>query len=65
MEGKVRWYSNQGYGFIDAAGHAGRDAVYFHLSAVRNQIILRTGDSVTFETVQGPKGLKAVDVRRS
>jgi cold shock CspA family protein len=64
--GTVRWYGRQGFGFIDAAGaDPESDALYFHLSAVHGRVILKAGDVVTFEIVQGLKSLKCIDVRRA
>jgi len=63
MQGMVRWYSAQGFGFIDALGSESREAFYFHITAVKNRAILRAGDSVLFDPTQSPKGLKAVNVR--
>ena len=40
MEGIVRWYSNQGFGFIDplpTADNESERAYYFHISAVKNR----------------------------
>jgi cold shock CspA family protein len=63
MQGIVRWYSAQGFGFIDALNSTGGNAIYFHITAVKNRTILKPGDSVIFDTASSPKGLKAVNVR--
>jgi cold shock CspA family protein len=64
MQGIVRWYSAQGFGFIDdPSGSTNGEAYYFHVTAVRNRAILKPGDSVIFDAAQGPRGLKAVNVR--
>ena len=65
MEGKVRWYSNQGFGFIDAAESNDGEAYYFHITGVKGRVILQTGDSVIFDPTQSPKGLRAVNVVRA
>jgi CspA family cold shock protein len=63
ITGTVRWYSNQGYGFIDPAGSTKETAIFFHLSDVNDHRILKAGDAVSFEVVQVPKGSKCVNVR--
>ena len=62
MQGTVRWYSNQGYGFIDPTPSVDGEALYFHISDVKDRRILRAGDTVTFDVFQGVKGLKAKKV---
>jgi cold shock CspA family protein len=62
MQGTVRWYSHQGYGLLDPA--KGGECYYFHIHQVHNQIVLRTGDRVTFDPTATPKGLRAVNVRK-
>jgi CspA family cold shock protein len=61
--GTVRWYSHQGYGFIDPSGTVSEKAIYFHLSDVNDHRILKAGDAVSFEIVQVPKGFKCINVR--
>jgi cold shock CspA family protein len=63
QQGKVRWYSAQGYGFIDPIPSADGKALYFHINDVPSLTILKAGDEVTFDTVQAPKGLKCVNVQ--
>lgn len=63
MQGIVRWYSHQGYGFVDPLGSTDGRAFYFHISDVKGRAILKPGDAVTFDTVQAPKGPKCVNVR--
>jgi cold shock protein len=63
MQGIVRWYSAQGFGFIDdPSGSTNGEAYYFHITAVKNRTILKAGDAVTFDPTQSPKGLRAVNV---
>ena len=64
MEGIVRWYSAQGFGFIDTVGDESGRAYYFHITAVKNHTVLKPGDSVTFEPASAPKGPKAINVCR-
>src|ERR1019366_7649169 len=64
MDGVVRWYSAQGFGFIDdPSGSTNGEAYYLHITAVKNRTVLKPGDSVIFDAAQSPKGLKAVNVR--
>lgn len=61
--GVVRWYSAQGFGFIDdPSGSTHGEAYYFHITDVKNRVALKAGDSVLFEPTRSPKGLKAVNV---
>jgi CspA family cold shock protein len=61
-EGTVKWFNDQkGYGFITQDN--GPD-VFVHHSAIQGGGFktLSENDRVTFETVQGDKGLKAENV---
>jgi CspA family cold shock protein len=61
--GTVKWFNDaKGYGFI--APEDGGEDLFVHFSAVQGDGFrsLAEGQSVTFETQQGPKGLQAVDV---
>ena len=62
--GTVKWFNDQkGFGFI--AGDAGQD-VFVHHSAIASEghRTLREGEQVEYEAEPGPKGMKAVNVRR-
>ncbi len=62
--GKVKWFNDsKGYGFITAED--GTDA-FVHYSDISGEGFktLAEGDSVEFEVTQGPKGAKAVNVRK-
>ena len=50
----------KGFGFV--ADSAGRE-YFFHQSACASFGTLREGQSVTFETSQGPKGPRAENVK--
>jgi cold shock protein len=63
QDGIVRWYSAQGFGFIDPSSSTDGEALYFHITCVKNRTILKAGDRVQFDTMQGNKGLKCVNVQ--
>ena len=60
-QGKVKWFNTQkGFGFI-----ASEDKdVFVHISAVQAAGLntLNEGDTVSFETQEGPKGPNAVNI---
>ena len=63
--GTVKWFNeSKGFGFITSDD--GQD-VFVHFSAIQGNGFktLAEGDSVTFDTEQGPKGPKAVNVLKS
>ncbi len=65
-EGSVKWFNDaKGYGFIRQDGD-NRD-VFVHYSAIAGEGFktLKEGERVTFEVVQGPKGLQAANVMRA
>ena len=62
-EGTVKWFSNEkGYGFIER-GNGEADA-FVHFSAIAGDGYksLTEGQKVSFEVVQGDKGLQAANV---
>jgi CspA family cold shock protein len=64
-QGVVKWFNGaKGYGFIQRS--TGED-VFVHFSAIQENGYrsLNEGEAVEFECQQGPKGLNAVEVRRS
>jgi cold shock protein len=62
-EGTVKWFSNEkGYGFIERGN--GEADVFVHFSAIAGEGYksLTEGQRVTFDVVQGDKGLQAANV---
>ena len=61
-EGTVKWYNDEkGYGFI--VRERGTDVFVHHASIIAEGFkTLAEGDRVSFEVVEGPKGLKAKNV---
>jgi len=62
--GKVKWFNNaKGYGFI--LSEATEEELFAHFSAINAEGYksLRAGQSVQFETQEGPKGLHAINIR--
>jgi CspA family cold shock protein len=63
--GKVKWFNNaKGYGFITSDD--GTDA-FVHYGDIIGEGFksLEEGDPVEFEMTQGPKGAKAVNVKKA
>ena len=63
-EGTVKWFSNEkGYGFIERGN--GEADVFVHFSAINGEGYksLTEGQRVSFEVVQGDKGLQAANVQ--
>ena len=63
-EGTVKWFSNEkGYGFIERGN--GEADVFVHFSAIAGEGYksLTEGQHVSFEVVQGDKGLQAANVQ--
>ncbi|MDH7516247.1 MAG: cold-shock protein [Bacteroidota bacterium] len=62
--GKVKWFNNaKGFGFIERPGSSD---IFVHYRSIVGEGYkkLRTGEEVTFEIENSPKGLQAVNVRR-
>ena len=62
-EGTVKWFSNEkGFGFIERGN--GEADVFVHFSAIAGEGYksLTEGQRVSFEVVQGDKGLQAANV---
>ncbi|KPM62797.1 hypothetical protein HB13667_16560 [Pseudomonas putida] len=61
--GKVKWFNNaKGYGFINEEGKD--EDLFAHYSAIQmdGYKTLKAGQAVSFDIVQGPKGLHAVNI---
>lgn len=61
--GKVKWFNNaKGYGFINEEGK--NEDLFAHYSAIQmdGYKTLKAGQAVSFDIVQGPKGLHAVNI---
>lgn len=62
--GTVKWFNDsKGFGFLTAED--GTDA-FVHHSDIQAEGFksLAEGDSVTFDIIEGPKGPKAINVRK-
>ncbi len=62
--GTVKWFNDsKGFGFLEQESG---DDVFVHFSAITGEGFktLNEGDRVTFDLVNGPKGLQAANVTR-
>ena len=62
MNGRVKWFSApKGFGFIECED--GQD-IFVHFSSIQGDGFksLVEGDTVSFDTEDGPKGPKAINV---
>ena len=65
MNGVIKKKTDKGFGFIKVDG-SDKD-LFFHSNSVVGTTYneLNEGDNVTFETENSPKGMNAVNVKRS
>ena len=64
-EGSVKWFNDsKGFGFISQPDG---DDVFVHFSAIQIDGFksLQEGENVTFDIVEGPKGLQAANVKKA
>lgn len=65
LDGQVKWFNNaKGYGFVGRED-GGAD-VFTHYSSIQSEgyKTLKEGDAVSFDVIQGEKGLQADNLRR-
>ena len=63
MKGKVKWYNaRKGFGFIE--GEDGKD-IFVHRTSIPAETFLQEGDAVEYETEEGEKGVKAINVKKA
>jgi cold shock protein len=66
LQGVVKWFSKQkGFGFITPDGQEEGKDVFVHFSAIEGSGFktLREGAKVSFEIIDGDKGLQAANVK--
>lgn len=62
--GTIKWFNNaKGYGFILGEG-ANEEDLFVHYSSINMEgyKTLKAGQIVSYDTIQGPKGLHAVNI---
>ena len=63
--GKVKWFNDQkGFGFLTS--ESGAKDIFVHHSVIEGQGFrtLQDGETVEYEAEDGPKGMKAIRVKR-
>lgn len=68
LQGKVKFFSNRGYGFICPEGEEDSpdSGVFFHISEVENRETLEADQVVSYELAPGRegKGQQAINVQK-
>ena len=59
FKGKVKFYNDKGYGFITET-ETGKD-IFFHHTGLLDKV--KADDLVEYETEEGERGLKAINVQ--
>ena len=63
MEGTVKFFDiAKDFGFIQ--GDDGKD-YFVHITALKEGTVIKEGDKVSFNTVEGDRGPKALDVQKT
>ncbi|MCK5893552.1 MAG: cold shock domain-containing protein [Endozoicomonadaceae bacterium] len=61
--GTIKWFNNvKGYGFVLGEGSDGDLFVHYSSITMEGYKTLKAGQMVTYDIIQGPKGLHAVNV---
>ncbi len=63
--GKVKWFNNaKGYGFILPGEEGNGEDLFVHYSSITmdGYKTLKAGQQVSYEIIQGPKGLHAINI---
>ena len=63
--GKVKWFNNaKGYGFILPGTEDNGEDLFVHYSSINMEgyKTLKAGQLVSYEIIQGPKGLHAINI---
>ena len=62
MKGKVKFFNAmRGFGFI--AAEDGKE-IFVHQSALKEGVVLKENDSITFDVEEGDKGQRAINVAK-